>query len=117
MARIPHHILTATGIREWVPALIAVVAVVGGVRAAVRTPFTLARALADGPHLSAAVRRWLRSELTAVVATVVVGTVASVPLYALLRATPAWWFPAWLLFAAVTVGWQLLMPVAVNARA
>ena len=98
-------------------ALVAVVVVVSGVRAAVRTPFTLPRALRDGPGRPTAIRTWIRNELTIVAATIAVGTVATVPLYALLRATPLWWLPAWLLFAAVTVGWQLVMPVAIRAQA
>lgn len=116
MAQLPHRILDAAGIREWVLALVAVVAVVSGVRAVVRTPFTLPRVLREGPDRAASVRTWIRNEATIVVATIVVGTVATVPLYALLRATPLWWLPAWLLFAAVTVGWQLVMPVAVKAQ-
>ncbi|HEX2046866.1 MAG TPA: M48 family metalloprotease [Acidimicrobiales bacterium] len=109
--------LHAVGIRSWVPALVAVVAVVSGVRAVVRTPFTLPRALRHAADRPTGLRRWLEGELTIVVATVAVGTVATLPLYALLRATPVWWLPASLLFAAVTVGWQVLMPVAVRAQA
>ena len=41
----------------------------------------------------------------------------SVPLYALLRATPAWWLIAWVMFAAVTVVWQLATPFFLRAQA
>ena len=98
-------------------ALVAVVAVVSGVRAAVRTPFALSRALREAPDRTTAFRSWLQSELTIVVATIAVGTAATVPLYALLRATPVWWLPAWLLFAGFTVVWQLVMPIAIKAQA
>ncbi len=117
VAQLPHQILRAAGIRPWGLALFVVVAVVSGVRAAVRTPFTLPHALREGPDRATAIRRWVSAELTIVVATIAVGTMATVPLYALLRATPAWWLPAWLLFAGVTVGWQLFVPVAIRAQA
>ncbi len=117
MAQLPHQVLDAAGVRPWGLALFTVVAVVSGVRALARTPFTLPRALREGPDRATAVRRWAKGELTVLVASIVVATVASAPLYALLRATPAWWLLAWLLFAAVTVIWQVVMPAVVKAQA
>ena len=41
----------------------------------------------------------------------------TLPLYALIRATPVWWLPAWLMFAALTVVWQVALPVLMRLRA
>ena len=117
VAQLPHHVMHAVGIRGWGPALVVAVAIVSGARAFSRAPFTLSRSLHGSPDRAAALRRWGRTEATTVVVTVIAGTALTVPLYALLRATPAWWLPAWVLFAAVTVVWQLAMPVVIKAQA
>lgn len=116
-AHLPHRILDATGIRPWGLALVVAVTVVSGVRAVARAPFALARSLRDEPSRSAAVRQWARSEATVALVSIAAGAAFTLPVYALLRATPAWWLPAWLLFAAVTVVWQLAMPFTIAARA
>lgn len=117
VARLPHHVMDAVGIRGWELALVAAVAVVSGARAFARAPFSLVRALHDTTDRPAALRRWGRKECTTVIVTVIAGTAFTVPLYALLRSTPAWWLPAWLLFAVITVAWQLAMPLAIKAQA
>lgn len=117
VAQLPHHVMDAVGIRGWGLALAAAVAVVSGARALARAPFTLLRALDGAEHRAAAIRRWARKEATTGIVTVVAGTAMTMPLYALLRATPAWWLPAWLLFAAVTLMWQAAMPLAIKAQA
>ena len=114
-ARLPHRILEATGIGSWGLALIVVVSVVAGARAVARAPFTLPRS--RRAHPGSSLRAWAGEELKTVVASVAAGAVISLPLYALLRATPAWWLPAWLLFAALTIGWQVAMPIVMKARA
>ncbi len=108
-ARLPHRVLDATGVRGWALSLIVVVAVVGGVRALARAPFTL--------HRSSAVRHWAGEELKVGLAAVAVGTAVSLPLYALVRATPWWWLWAGLMFAAITVAWQFAAPLALRAQA
>lgn len=115
VARLPHRILDATGIRSWGLALIVVVSVVAVARAVARVPFTLPRSRRSQPGSS--LRAWGGVELTTLAASVAAGVVMSLPLYLLLRATPAWWFPAWLLFASVTIVWQVAMPIAMKARA
>jgi STE24 endopeptidase len=115
VARLPHRILDATGIRSWGLALIVVVSVVAGARALARAPFTLPRSRRAHPQRS--LRAWAGAELTTVLASIAAGAVMSLPLYALLRATPTWWLPAWLLFAALTIVWQVAMPVVMKARA
>ena len=115
VARLPHRILEATGIRSWGLALIVVVSVVAGARAVARAPFTLPRS--RRAHPGSSLRAWAADELKTAVASVAAGAVVSLPLYALLRATPAWWFPAWLLFAALTIVWQLATPLVMKARA
>lgn len=117
VARLPHRILDVTGIRSWALALMIVVAVVGGARALARAPFTLPRPLPGRPGRAAALRRWALGELKILAVTIVAGTAMTLPLYALLRATPAWWLAAWLMFAALTVLWQVVLPVALRTRA
>ena len=117
VAHLPHHVMDAVGIRGWGATLVVAVAVVSGTRALARAPFTLIRSLAGGADTAPALRRWAQSEVTTVVVTAVAGTALTVPLYALLRSTPAWWLPAWLLFAVVTVAWQAAMPLAIKAQA
>ena len=117
VAQLPHHVMDAVGIRGWGMALVVAVAVVSGARAIARAPFTLARSLRDRTGRAGALRRWARTDATPVVVTAVAGTALTLPLYALLRSTPAWWLPAWLLFAVVTVAWQLAMPLAIKAQA
>ncbi len=90
-------------------ALIVVVAVVGGVRALARAPFTFRR--------PSAVRRWAGEEIKVALTAVAVGAAVSLPLYALIRATPLWWLWAGLMFATATVGWQLAAPLALRAQA
>jgi STE24 endopeptidase len=109
--------MDAAGIRGWGLALVVAVAIVSGARAVARAPFTLARSLHGGPSRATALVRWARSESTTVLVTIVAGAALTLPLYLLLRATPAWWLPAGLLFAAVTVVWQLAMPVVIKAQA
>lgn len=116
VAQLPHRILDATGIRAWALALVVVIAIVGGARALARAPFTLRRSLHDSAGRATALRRWAGEELKTVILSIVVGTVLTFPLYLLLRATPAWWFPAWLLFATVTVIWQVVIPLVLRAR-
>ncbi len=116
VARLPHRIVGATGVRGWGLALVVVVGVVGGARALARAPFTLHRCLSANAHRVTALRRWAGAELKMVVAAVAVGTLLSVPLYALLRATSAWWLLAWIMFATITVVSQVVMPAVLRAR-
>ena len=115
VAQLPHRMLDATGIRSWGLALIVVVSVVAGARALARVPFTLPRSRRTRPGSS--LRAWAGVELKTLATSVAAGAVVSVPLYALLRATPTWWLPAWLLFAALTIAWQLATPAVMKARA
>jgi STE24 endopeptidase len=117
VAQLPHHAVDAAGVRGWGLALFVAVTVVSGARAIARAPFTVVRSLRDHPDRGAALRHWVRAEATTVVVTIVAGTLLTVPLYALLRSTPAWWLPAWLLFAGITVLWQLAMPLAIAVQA
>ena len=117
VAQLPHHVLDATGIRAWGLALVVAVAVVSGVRALARMPLTLARSLREEPSRGTALRRWARQELTIATVSVAAGAAVTLPLYALLRATPAWWLPAWILFAGLTVLWQLMLPFVMGAQA
>ena len=117
VARLPHRVLDAAGIRAWGLALIVVVGLVSGARGLARAPFTLSRSLGGETDRTSALRRWAGGEVKVLVASLVAGTVVTVPLYALLRATPAWWLPAGLLFAAVTVAWQLVTPLVLRAQA
>ncbi len=117
LARLPHRILEATGIQAWGLALVVAVTVVGGARALARAPFSLPRTLGGRPDRTAALRQWAGSEAKILVASVAVGALTSVPLYALLRTTPAWWLWAWFMFAAFTVAWQLATPLALRAQA
>lgn len=109
--RLPQRVTEAVGIRDWTFALVVAVAVVSVARALARAPFTRRRNA--GPTTLA---RWAATEVGTLVATFLVGMVVAVPLYALLRATPAWWLPAWIASATATVLWQLAMPVALRAR-
>ena len=117
VARLPHRILDATGIRAWGLALVVVIAAVSGARTVVRAPFTLRRSLRATSTPAAALRRWAGEETKIVVAGIAVGTVMTFPLYALLRSASNWWLPAAILFATVTIIWQLLLPLALRARA
>ena len=117
MAQLPDRILEATGIRTWGLALVVVIAVVSGARAIARAPFTLRHSLHTHPDRPTAFMRWVGEELKIVIVSIVAGTVLTFPLYLLLRATTAWWLPAWLLFATVTLLWQVAMPLVMRARA
>ena len=117
LARVPQHALDAAGIRAWAPALVVVVAVVSGVRVLVRTPFTMAQALATPASRPAAVRRSARTELHVLLVSIAVGTVTTIPLYALLRSTPFWWLWAAILFGTGTVVAQVTMPAFLRSRA
>ena len=109
MARLPHRILDATGVAGWAAELFVVVTIVIGARALARALFTF------GPAGNP--RTWLKGEARAFVATVTLGFVLTLPLYALLRATPHWWLLAWALFAVVTVIGQVVTPVTLRADA
>ncbi len=116
-ARLPHHVLDAVGIRAWGLALVVVVALVSAARAVARAPFTLRRSLGGSTSRASALRRWAGSETKIIVASLAVGSIVSLPLYALLRATPNWWLLAGIMFAAVTVAWQAAMPLVLRAQA
>ncbi len=49
-------------------------------------------------------------------ATIAVGAALTIPLYALIRASSAWWLWAWALFAVVTIAGQAAMPLIVRAQ-
>ena len=115
--RLHHRILDAAGVRGWVLAVVVVVAVVSGVRALARAPFSLPRPLRGRPGRAGALGRWIGGEAKIFLVAMAVGTVVCLPLYALLRATSAWWLLAWLMFAAVTVAWQLATPLVMRAQA
>lgn len=102
MARIPHRLVDAADIHGLVLRLVAVVVVVSGARCLARAPFTFVR--------SSSGRRWAATETKTLVVTALVGSALSLPLYALLRATPLWWLYAAALFAAVSVVGQLTAP-------
>jgi Zn-dependent protease with chaperone function len=117
LARLPQHATDAAGVRSWGATLVVAVMIVSGARALARAPFTLARSLRTTPDRAAALKQWAGTEATTVVVMVVAGTLVTFPLYALLRSTPAWWLPAWLVVAAVTVVWQAAMPLAIRTQA
>ncbi len=109
LARLPDHLLRATGIRAWVPALIVVMALVNIARAIAQAPFTF-------HHRSSSAFRWAGGQLKTVAATIIVGAALTVPLYALIRATSNWWLWAWTFFALVTVAAQAAMPVILRVQ-
>ena len=117
VAQLPHRLLDAAGVRAWGLALLVVVGLVSGARGLARAPFTLHRALHGEPDRTSALRRWVTGEVKVLLASFVVGAAVTVPLYALLRATPSWWLPAGLLFAAVTVVWHAATPLVLRAQA
>ncbi len=106
LARLPHHLPVVPGAGGWAVRLALVIALVSGARAVVRVPFAVVRAVRGQDPLGA----WIADEVKVVTATVVAGTALTLPLYALLRATPAWWFLAWLLFGVVTLAAQGVFP-------
>lgn len=116
MARLPHRLLAASGVSGWALAAVVVIAVVNGARAIARAPFSLAHSLHGRADRAAARRDWAVTEVKILIVTIVVATALTLPLYALLRATPAWWLLAWVMFALVTIGWQLAAPLAMRAR-
>ncbi|HEX3621918.1 MAG TPA: M48 family metalloprotease [Acidimicrobiales bacterium] len=111
-ARLPHRLAEELGIREWALALVVAVVVVSVARSLARAPFTLHRRTARGHGLL----RWASGEVGTLLATFFVGALVALPLYMLLRATPRWWLVAWLASAAVTVAWQLAMPLLLQTR-
>ncbi len=108
VARLPHRILDTTDVRSWGLAVVVAVAVVAGARAMARAPFTLRHKR---------LRQWAVGEVKTSLASLVAGVLATLPLYALLRSTPNWWLAAWLIFAGVTVLWQVATPAVLRARA
>lgn len=117
LTQLPQHVLDAAGARAWGLSLVVVVAVVSGARSLARAPFTLLRTWSGTVHPDRAVTGWARTEVTTFLASTAGAAAVTIPVYALLRATPAWWLPAWLLFAALTVGWQLVLPRVLRAQA
>lgn len=111
-ARLPHHLVAATGLRGWALVLIAVIFVVNGAGALARAPFTIRKARAAGRSTWS----WAGREAKGFLATSALGALLTLPLYALLRATPAWLALAWLLFAAVTVAGLVATPLLLRAR-
>lgn len=106
LARVPHHLPAMPGADGWAVRLALVMAVVSGARALVRAPLAVLRAVRRQKPL----RPWVAHEVKTLVATVLAGVALTVPLYALLRATPAWWAFAWILFAVVTLAAQGVFP-------
>ena len=107
-AQLPHRLLAAMGRPGWVLSLVVVVVLVNGARALARAPFTRSRASGGAG--------WALGELRTLVVTAAAGAVLSLPVYLLLRATPAWWVLAWLVFAGVTVLGQVAMPLTLRAQ-
>lgn len=109
LARIPNRLVAVTGLTGWAPALVGVLALVNGARVVAQAPFTFARR-------SGSVGRWAAGQLTTLAGAIVVGTALTIPLYALIRVSSAWWLWAWALFAGVTVAAQAAMPFVVRLQ-
>jgi STE24 endopeptidase len=109
LARLPDRLLHETGLRGWVAGLVGVIALVSGARVIARAPFTFARR-------SVSASMWVAQQCLALAGTIAVGAVLTLPLYALIRASSAWWLWAWLLFAGVTVVGQAAMPLVLRAQ-
>jgi Zn-dependent protease with chaperone function len=116
VARVPHRLMDAAGIRGWALALVVVVAVVNGARAVARAPFSFSRFQHGRSEGRTALREWVGNEVKILAVTVVVGVALTLPLYALLRATSAWWLLAWLMFAGLTIAGQVAMPLTLRAQ-
>lgn len=115
--RLPEHVVAASGARAWGLALAVVVAAVSGARLLARAPFTLRSSFSAADGRGGAVQQWATREVSLAVAGTAAGILSGLPLYAMLHATRYWWLLAWLLFAAVTVVWQLAMPLLLRASA
>ena len=109
LARIPNRLMAVTGLVGWAPALVGVLALVNGARVVAQAPFTFA-------GRSGSVGRWAARQLATLAGAIVVGSSLTIPLYALLRASSAWWLWAWGLFAGVTVAGQAAMPFVVRLQ-
>jgi len=109
VARLPDRLLQVTGLRGWAAALVGVIALVNGARMLVQAPFTYAQRQVSP-------RRWAIRQFTVLGSTIAVGAALTLPLYALIRASSAWWLWAWALFALVTAAGQLAMPLIVRAQ-
>ncbi|MFP5317735.1 MAG: M48 family metalloprotease [Acidimicrobiia bacterium] len=116
LAELPQRLVDAAGVRAWPLALVVVTAAVSGARTVLQAPFTVAPALRRRPR-GPSVRQWARQELTVFGVSTAAAALVTLPLYALLRATPSWWLIAWVAFAVLTVGWQAAMPAIVGAQA
>ena len=110
LARLPQRLLDGAGIESWMVALVVVVALVNGVRSIARAPFTYAARRVS-------TKAWAASEIKLLLVSVAAGSALTIPLYALLRATPHWWLLAWLLFFGVTLVGQFAMPLLLRSQA
>ena len=109
LARIPNRLVAVAGLGAWAPALVGVLALVNGARVVAQAPFTFV-------GRSGSVGRWATGQLATLAAAVAVGSALTIPLYALIRASAAWWLWAWALFAVVTVAGQAAMPFVVRLQ-
>jgi STE24 endopeptidase len=116
-SRVPDGALDLLHGGGWATSLLIVVTLVNGARALARAPFTLTRALAgtDRPTRAGTARAWAAAEVRVLAATVAGAVVLSLPLYAALRATDAWWLVAWGVFASITVVVQAAFPLVLPA--
>lgn len=105
LTRAAHHLPGIAG-HGWAVQLTLVIAMVCGARALARAPFAVVGTFRRRERL----RPWIVDEVRTFVATVAAGVVLTTPLYALLRAMPAWWVPAWALFALGTLAAQGVFP-------
>lgn len=99
-------LLSAIGVRGWAGALLGVMVLVNGARVVAQAPFTFTHPT----------RRWVGNQALALAAMIAVGAALTIPLYALIRATSAWWLWAWALFGTVTVAAQGAMPLLVRLQ-
>ncbi|MGH9279313.1 MAG: M48 family metalloprotease [Acidimicrobiales bacterium] len=107
VAQVPERLLDALGVQGWILQLIVVVVAVTGVRAMVRAAFT-----PTASRTRARSRAWVGSGLISLAG----GVVLTLPIYALLRATPMWWLYAWAVFAVITVVGLLAQPLILRAQ-
>lgn len=109
VARPSGDLLGAVGLRGWTAALVGLTVLVNAARALSQAPFMLA-------SRTTSIRRWAGDQAKALAGAIVVGAALTIPLYALIRATPEWWLWAWAGFAFVTVAAQAAMPVLVRVQ-
>jgi STE24 endopeptidase len=116
LGHVAPNVIDALGVRGWFLELLVAVAVVQLVELVIDLPVSAWRELSYDRRWgfsTQTLKGWIVDAVKAVPLGIVLLTLIFAPLWAVIRATPAWWLWGWAVFAVVQVTVGVLYPIVI----